>query len=501
MYRIPHIGLIIVILFLPHSIWSAPNDAYLTLGPVQDPQGITDFLNQQRISFTTQSHKSRQSLGYIVVTDRQPSLNQAQEAIAELHVDGVTDLLYIKSGDYEQRISAGVFAAKQSANLRMARLVNLGYDFSVIERSKRVTSTIIKVTSKPDRSLQQRLKLLINDPAKFKQNEGLKPDPREEVSKAPAAALEIKIPVVTPRKTLEIKPPVSTTEPAQQTAPEIKPIPKPAKPVVVRAAPSEPGVDRLMTFFIICTIVLAIVAFVFLYRQQGRREQTILPFQQIPGPINAESATIVDLEQYATSLLKGNPTTSTPLANLTQGGAAIELLDDVILLVRMESGGSRLQNLAFDISSLINDIVQQFTTAASNKGISLFFGRSEELPELVSTDSGKLARILQSLITHCVDQTESGRVLIEAEYNTELEMLSIPATPSTSICLTLICLRSIFHPPIDSGLLSACDLQSYWVATSALTPLRVTRNLVSISSPMKSNRGHWTYLMAKVWMI
>ena len=337
MYRIPHIGLIIVILFLPHSIWSAPNDAYLTLGPVQDPQGITDFLNQQRISFTTQSHKSRQSLGYIVVTDRQPSLNQAQEAIAELHVDGVTDLLYIKSGDYEQRISAGVFAAKQSANLRMARLVNLGYDFSVIERSKRVTSTIIKVTSKPDRSLQQRLKLLINDPAKFKQNEGLKPDPREEISKAPAAALEIKIPVVTPRKTLEIKPPVSTTEPAQQTAPEIKPIPKPAKPVVVRAAPSEPGVDRLMTFFIICTIVLAIVAFVFLYRQQGRREQTILPFQQIPGPINAESATIVDLEQYATSLLKGNPTTSTPLANLTQGGAAIELLDDVILLVRMES--------------------------------------------------------------------------------------------------------------------------------------------------------------------
>lgn len=155
MYRIPHIGLIIAILFLPHSIWGAQNNAYLTLGPVQDPQRITDFLNQQRVSFTTQRLKSRQSLGFIVVTDRQPSLNKAQEAIAELHSDGVTDLLYIKSGDYEQRISSGVFATKQSANLRMTTLVDLGYDFSVIERSKQVTSTLIEVTSRPDDALLQ----------------------------------------------------------------------------------------------------------------------------------------------------------------------------------------------------------------------------------------------------------------------------------------------------------------------------------------------------------
>ena len=440
MYRIPHIGLIIAILFLPHSIWGAPNDAYLTLGPIQDPQDITDLLNQQRISFTTQSQKARQSLGFIVVTDRQPSLNKAQEAIAELHFDGVTDLLYIKSGDYERRISAGVFATKQSANLRMATLVNLGYDFSVIERSKQVTSTIIDVTSRPDDPLLQRLRLLIGDPTKIKQNKVLKPATHDQVSTAPAMPPEIETPAATPRKTLKIKAPNSISEPPQQTAkapvlipqpppqqtaPKVKATPKPVKPVVVRAAPSEPGVDMLMMFFIICTIILAIVAFVLLYRQQGRREQTIMPFQQIPGPINTGSATIVDLEQYATSLLKGNPTTSTPLANLTQGGAAIELLDDVILLVKMESGGSRLQNLAFDISSLINDIVQQFTNAANNKGISLFFGGSEQLPELVSTDSGKLSRILQSLITHCIDQTESGRVLIEAEYNTELEMLSV----------------------------------------------------------------------------
>lgn len=110
---------------------------------------------------------------------------------------------------------------------------------------------------------------------------------------------------------------------------------------------------------VIGAMVIGLVAFVYLYRLQQRRETvTVLPFTpDSDQPAQSAETTLGDLEQYATSLLKGNPSTSTPLANLTRGAGAIELLDDVLFLVRLESGGEASHNLGFDVSSLIQDTV------------------------------------------------------------------------------------------------------------------------------------------------
>ena len=73
-------------------------------------------------------------------------------------------------------------------------------------------------------------------------------------------------------------------------------------------------------------MVIGLVAFVYLYRLQQRRETvTVLPFTpDSDQPAQSAETTLGDLEQYATSLLKGNPSTSTPLANLTRGAGAID---------------------------------------------------------------------------------------------------------------------------------------------------------------------------------
>ncbi len=199
---------------------------------------------------------------------------------------------------------------------------------------------------------------------------------------------------------------------------------------------------------VIGAMVIGLVAFVYLYRLQQRRETvTVLPFTpDSDQPAQSAETTLGDLEQYATSLLKGNPSTSTPLANLTRGAGAIELLDDVLFLVRLESGGEASHNLGFDVSSLIQDTVQQLSNRANEKGISLYFATSESLPELISSDPGKLTRILQGLVGPCIEHTESGRVLIEAEFSSDISMLTLDITHPGSLES-----EELFDPEISSN--------------------------------------------------
>ncbi len=92
-----------------------------------------------------------------------------------------------------------------------------------------------------------------------------------------------------------------------------------------------------------------------------------------------------------------------PLAKLASGKDGLGLLDDVLFLVRTETGEAYLQNLAFDPSSMINGAIQQHSPAAETKGLFLYFSSENELPELIATDPVKLTRILGNLIEHGID--------------------------------------------------------------------------------------------------
>ncbi len=117
-----------------------------------------------------------------------------------------------------------------------------------------------------------------------------------------------------------------------------------------------------------------------------------------------------------------------PLAKLASGKDGLGLLDDVLFLVRTETGEAYLQNLAFDPSSMINGAIQQHSPAAETKGLFLYFSSENELPELIATDPVKLTRILGNLIEHGIDQATSGRILLQADFDSDLAMLSLEVT-------------------------------------------------------------------------
>ena len=443
---------ILYFLFLLQINSSSADDSYLTLDPFEDTRtidAISSHLDDAGTDYDARIVEQRRSLGFIVVTERLPSSADGENFIDALRSRKVHDLLYIKVGDYQNRVSAGVFSARSGAERRAFSLNKYGYKFQfrAIERSRLDNHTIFEVFSEPSESLQQQLSALIDEPDKYQLNTHLFRASAIETDAAPGDTVGIDtidtdvVETVAERKNF-VGPEPGKSETGKST-----------RPVVVRALPSEGNQDRLMAFVLIGAFTIGIFVAIYLYRRQHQREAArLLQFLTIQPPSNAttekESTTIVDLENLASSLLKGNPATPTPIASLTAHTESLELLDDVLQLVRIESGQTAIQDLAFDASSLIEDVVRQFTATAGDSGLSLHFSADKTFPYLVSTDSGKLTSIISSLIGYCIDQTNSGRVLVEAGFDAVLEMLAVdithPGVPAPNPA-------DLFNPDISSS--------------------------------------------------
>lgn len=122
----------------------------ITLGPYGTQEEFiksATFLATNQIPYEM-SHDNAvtESMGYIVVT-RQISSSEARFTIRGLKNDGITDLLYISKGVYARRISGGVFNKERTAKDRIKRLANSRQRFTIMERTRTISTSTITVSS------------------------------------------------------------------------------------------------------------------------------------------------------------------------------------------------------------------------------------------------------------------------------------------------------------------------------------------------------------------
>lgn len=90
------------------------------------------------------------------------------------------------------------------------------------------------------------------------------------------------------------------------------------------------------------------------------------------------------------------------------------LIEDLVDVARMESGGLSLQLRAQPVGRLIYDAIAGFQPAAADKSIDLQVHVDQELP-LVRVDPDRLTQVLANLLSNAVKFTETGgRVRISA---------------------------------------------------------------------------------------
>jgi PAS domain S-box-containing protein len=97
---------------------------------------------------------------------------------------------------------------------------------------------------------------------------------------------------------------------------------------------------------------------------------------------------------------------------LRSGSHLLKLINDILDMSKIESGQTTLNQVAFSLRQLLDDLEMMFRSRADAKGLELIIDRDERLPLYVVGDEGKLRQIFINLIGNAVKFTELGGVAV-----------------------------------------------------------------------------------------
>ncbi len=100
------------------------------------------------------------------------------------------------------------------------------------------------------------------------------------------------------------------------------------------------------------------------------------------------------------------------------GKNLLNLINDILDLSKIEAGKISIYPELFSLKEIINNVKENFSYQAQEKGIELISELPEKLPKIF-TDRQKLNQILQNLISNAVKFTEKGSVTLQVSFNKE----------------------------------------------------------------------------------
>ncbi|MBQ9384699.1 MAG: response regulator [Ruminiclostridium sp.] len=94
----------------------------------------------------------------------------------------------------------------------------------------------------------------------------------------------------------------------------------------------------------------------------------------------------------------------------TSGNTLLGLINDILDFSKIEAGKMEIVVVDYDISSVINDLVNMIKTRAEDKGLTLVLDMDRKLPKLLRGDEVRIKQIITNILTNAVKYTEKGTV-------------------------------------------------------------------------------------------
>ncbi|MCZ6633350.1 MAG: ATP-binding protein [bacterium] len=94
------------------------------------------------------------------------------------------------------------------------------------------------------------------------------------------------------------------------------------------------------------------------------------------------------------------------------GEHLLSLINDVLEISKIEAGQTVLNEEAFDIYRLRDDIETMFQLRAEEKGLQLLFEGDSDIPHYVLMDEGKLRQVVINLLSNAIKFTEEGGITL-----------------------------------------------------------------------------------------
>jgi signal transduction histidine kinase/DNA-binding response OmpR family regulator len=96
----------------------------------------------------------------------------------------------------------------------------------------------------------------------------------------------------------------------------------------------------------------------------------------------------------------------------SSGNALLDIINDILDLSKVEAGKLELEPVPFDLRPMIEDVIDQSTVAATQKGLELILRYAADVPARVVGDPGRIRQVLVNLVGNAIKFTEQGHVLI-----------------------------------------------------------------------------------------
>lgn len=97
------------------------------------------------------------------------------------------------------------------------------------------------------------------------------------------------------------------------------------------------------------------------------------------------------------------------------GEALLYVINDILDLTKLESHQLGLENIAFDFSRTIEDVIDLHSANAAKKELDILMRYAPGTPERIFGDPGRLRQILNNLISNAIKFTDSGHILVSVE--------------------------------------------------------------------------------------
>jgi signal transduction histidine kinase/DNA-binding response OmpR family regulator len=101
----------------------------------------------------------------------------------------------------------------------------------------------------------------------------------------------------------------------------------------------------------------------------------------------------------------------------SSGDSLLNLINDILDFSKIEAKKLEIENVDFNLESLMADISSTQALRADEKGIELIYGLSQDIPSLLNGDPGRLRQILINLINNAIKFTDNGEVVIRISNN------------------------------------------------------------------------------------
>ena len=97
---------------------------------------------------------------------------------------------------------------------------------------------------------------------------------------------------------------------------------------------------------------------------------------------------------------------------LVSGVGLVGILDDILDFAEIEAGSRELESIAFDLRSLVQDVVDLLSAPAHQRGLELLCRFPEDLPLTFRGDPGRLRRVVTNLVGNALSFAPTGEVFV-----------------------------------------------------------------------------------------